>query len=52
MDIQAVDRGEPLSLMEPLIIQDGSPHRGPLNDLAFELTQASAGFRHSLRAPC
>lgn len=47
-DIQAEDRGEPVSLMEPLFIADGSRHRRELTDLAIELTQKSAGFRRSL----
>ena len=49
-DIQAADRGEPVSLMEPLLISGDSRHRGALTDLAFELTQKSAGFRRSLPA--
>jgi Fic family protein len=47
-DIRADDRGELVSIMEPLII--GDPHRGELTDLALELTQKSAGFRRSLPA--
>src|SRR6201996_8327030 len=47
-DIKAADRGEPTSLMDPLLIGDGSRHRGELTDLAFDLTQKSAGFRRSL----
>src|ERR1700733_7174405 len=47
-DIPAADRGEAISEMEPLLIGDGSCHRGPLIDLAFDLTQKSAGFRRSL----
>src|SRR6202165_2338652 len=47
-DIQAEDRGERVSLMEPLLITDGSRYRGPLTDLALDLTQKSAGFRRSL----
>ena len=42
------DRGEPLSSMEPLLIEHGSRHRPILNDLAFELAAVSAGFRRSL----
>ncbi len=34
--------------MEPLQIGEGSRHRPPLIDLAFELVQKSAGFRRSL----
>ena len=47
-DIKAADRGELVSLMEPLLIPDSSPHRGPLTDLAFDLSQRSAGLRRSL----
>jgi Fic family protein len=47
-DIKAEDRGELPSQMEPLLITDGSRHRGALTDLALELTQKSAGFRRSL----
>jgi Fic family protein len=42
------DRDEPLSLMEPLVIGEGSRHRAALTDLALELAQKSAGFRRSL----
>ena len=42
------DRGEPLSLMEPLVIGEGSRQRAALTDLALELAQKSAGFRRSL----
>jgi hypothetical protein len=45
-DIKPEDRGESVSLME-LLISDGS-RRGELTDLAFDLTQKSAGFRRSL----
>jgi Fic family protein len=44
----APDRGESIGLMEPLLIGEGSRHRGALNDLALELAQKSAGFRRSL----
>jgi len=47
-DIKADDRGEPVSLMEPLLISGDSRHRGALTDLAFDLTQKSASFRRSL----
>lgn len=47
-DIKAADRGELVSLMEPLLIADSSRHRGPLTDLVLDLTQKSAGFRRSL----
>jgi hypothetical protein len=48
-DIKAAeDRGEMVSLMEPLLIGEGSRHRGALTDLAFALGQKSTGFRRSL----
>lgn len=49
-DIEAdiKDRGEPVSLMEPLLIDAGSRVRGRLTDLGVELAQKSAGFRRSL----
>jgi Fic family protein len=47
-DIKAVDRGELISLMEPLVITDASRHRGALADLMVDLTQKSSGFRRSL----
>jgi Fic family protein len=47
-DIKTEDRDEPVSVMEPLLIGDGSRHRGALTDLALDLTQKSAGFRRSL----
>jgi Fic family protein len=48
-DILAVtDRQEPVALMEPLLISEGSRHRGELTDLAIEVTARSAGFRRSL----
>jgi hypothetical protein len=51
-DIKTEDRDELPSLMEPLIIPDGSRHRAALTDLALDLTQKSAGFRRSLPLPC
>jgi Fic family protein len=42
------DRGEAVSVMEPLLIVEGSRHRGRLTELAFELGQKSTGFRRSL----
>jgi Fic family protein len=44
----AEDRGENVDLMEPMLIGEGSRHRGALTDLAVELAQKSAGFRRSL----
>src|SRR6202049_1569036 len=46
--IAAKDRGESIALMQPLLIGDGSGHRGALTDLALELAQKSSGFRRSL----
>jgi hypothetical protein len=42
------DRGEIVSLMEPLLVSEGSRFRGELVDLALELAGHSAGFRRSL----
>ena len=49
-DIKAAsgDRGELVSLAEPLLIDAGSRFRGGLTDLAVELAQKSTGFRRSL----
>src|SRR5580658_490011 len=47
-DMEGQDRGEMVSLMEPLLIGEGSRHREALTDLALDLTQKSAGFRRSL----
>ena len=47
-DVELDDRGEIVSLMEPLVISEGSRHRGMITDLAFDLTQKAAGFRRSL----
>lgn len=44
----AQDRGEPIAMMEPLLIGQDSRHRLTLTDLALELAQKSAGFRRSL----
>lgn len=44
----ATDRGEALSAFEPLLLSSGSRHRGPLADLALELTAASTGLKRSL----
>ena len=45
---KADDRGEQISLMEPLLIGEGSRHRGSLTDLVLGLVQKSSGFRRSL----
>ena len=48
-DILAVrDGGETTYQMEPLLIGEGSRHRGALTDMAVELAQKAAGFRRSL----
>lgn len=48
-DIKVVlDRGEATSMMEPLLIPEGSRHRRDLTELAVELAAQSAGFRRSL----
>ena len=44
----AQDRGENVSLMEPLLLSEESRHRAALTDLAVELGQRAAGFRRSL----
>jgi Fic family protein len=46
--IVAEGRGETTGLMEPLLIEEASGHRGALTDLALELAQKTAGFRRSL----
>ena len=43
-----LDRGEPIDLMEPLLIGGNSPRRAEVTDLAVELAAKSAGFRRSL----
>jgi Fic family protein len=45
---RAVDRGETVGLMDPLVLSQTSPHRPALGDLAIELATRSAGFRRSL----
>jgi len=48
-DIEAaVDRGEAIGLMEPMIVSESSRHRSALADLALELTAESAAFKNSL----
>ncbi|MFI4988121.1 MAG: Fic family protein, partial [Alphaproteobacteria bacterium] len=44
----ALDRGEAVSLMEPLLLGEDSRQRGALTDLAIDLAAKSAGFRRSL----
>src|SRR5271156_4655378 len=42
------DRGESITMMEPMVISEGSRHRAALTDLAIDLAQKSTGFRRSL----
>jgi Fic family protein len=44
----AIDRGEPVAFMEPLLLSEDSRHRKELTDLAVDLAAKSAGFRRSL----
>ena len=44
----ASDRGENITLMEPLVIGDAARARSELTDLALELAQRSSGFYRSL----
>ncbi len=46
--ITAEDRAEALTLIEPLLVQEGARHHGELADLALELTAQSTGLRRSL----
>jgi len=46
--LAVMDRKESPALMEPLLIAEGSRHRGELTDLAVEVAARSAGFRRSL----
>ena len=46
--LKSEDRGESTSLMEPLLVPEGSRHRTGLTDLALELAARSAGLRRSL----
>ncbi len=45
---EAPDRGESVSIMEPMRITQSSRFRGNLSDLAVELAAHTAGFRRSL----
>ena len=47
-DMKRAGRGQAITAMEPLLIGEGSRHRGPLIDIAFDLAQKTAGFRRSL----
>jgi hypothetical protein len=51
IDVQeaaAEDRGESVSLMEPMRFAEGSARRAPLSELAFQLGTRSTGFKNSL----
>lgn len=47
--ITGAERGEAVTLMEPLTLSESSRHRGALSDLALDLAGKAAGFRRSLR---
>jgi Fic family protein len=47
----AQDRGESVTLMEPLVIGDAAPERAELTDLALDLVRRSSGFYRSLPPP-
>lgn len=44
----ALDRGEAITIMEPLLIGEGSRYRAALTEFGVELAAKSAGFRRSL----
>lgn len=44
----AEDRGEPITLMEPMLIGESSKHYGPIVDLALDLTARSARLSSAL----
>jgi Fic family protein len=46
--MEVIDRGETVSMMEPLLITESSRHRPGLTDLAVDLAGKAAGFRRSL----
>ena len=46
--IKVIDRGEAVSMIEPLLISGTSEHRAHLNDLALDLATHAARFRGSL----
>jgi Fic family protein len=43
-----MDRGEPVSAMEPMLISEGSRHRALLHERVFDLTAAAAALKTSL----
>ncbi len=46
--VEVSDRGETVSMFEPLLITESSRHRTELTDLAVDLAGKAAGFRRSL----
>ena len=44
----AIDRGEPVGLMEPMVVSESAPHRRELNDLVVDLAASAAGFSKGL----
>ncbi len=46
--LEPIDRSEFVSLMEPMLIAEGSHHRHELTELALELVARSSGFSRSL----
>jgi Fic family protein len=46
--VRGADRSEAITLMEPLVISEGSRHRSGLNDLMIDVVTASTGLRRSL----
>jgi hypothetical protein len=44
----AIDRGESVGRMEPLLLAEGSRHRSALTDLSVDLAAKASGFRRSL----
>lgn len=47
-NLAAIDRGETVDLMEPLLVGEGSRQRTALTDLAVDLAARSTGFQRSL----
>ena len=47
-DRSGADRGEPLSIIEPLLLSGSYPKRSLLSDLSFDLAQKSSSFVSSL----
>src|SRR5450432_271568 len=50
-----IDRANPVSSMEPLVMADSSPRRTQLNELAFELTTRGNGLQDQpgrMAQPC